>query len=320
MQKFRKLLSFLFVLLLSLSISGAVISSSNVKADDDFIGDLWDFIDDISTDYDDYDYDDYDDYDYSYDDDYNTSSSTGTTNTVNTGSGITKDNPQSGYTAMVYDLAGLMSQTECKTLLEEVYQYTEFGDMVVLTTNENPYGNSESATDAYCEAFYQKYSKKANCVIFCIDMRTRYILVYSAGSVVEDNLTRSKCDTITDNVYSYASDKDYYQCASKAYDQIGRVLQGMYIAQPMKVVSNLFIAFVVGFVIMYLIAVGKSKVSKTSDSELLKYAAVSFNANNPNDVVTGTTKTYVPRSSGSGGGRSGGGGGGHSHSSGGHRF
>ena len=318
MQKFRKIVSFLLVLLLSLSISGAVISSSQVKAD--VIPELWDLFDDLTEDDYDYDYDDYDDYDYSYDDDYNTSSGTQTTTAVNTGSGITKENTQYGYTAMVYDLAGLMSQTEVKALLDEIYEYTEFGDMVVLTTNENSYGNSESATDSYCEAFYQKFSKKDNCVIFCIDMKTRYILVYSAGSVVEDNLTRSKCDTITDNVYKYASDKNYYQCASSAYDQIGRVLNGMHIAQPMKVVSNLFIAFVVGFVIMYLIAVGKSKVSKTSDSELLKYAAVSFSANNPRDDVTGTTKTYVPRSSGSSGGGRSGGGGGHSHSSGGHRF
>ena len=80
----------------------------------------------------------------------------------------------------------------------------------------------------------------------------------------------------------------------------------------------MFIAFVVGFVIMYLIALGKSKVRKTSDSEMLKYAAIRFAANNPKDIITGTTKTYCPRSSGSGGGRSGGGGGG--HSSGGHRF
>jgi len=317
-QKFRKVLCFILVLLLSISVFGNVIATKPAKANDLF-DDIWDavFEDDSYDDdyYDDYDYDDTD-----ISDPNNDSSDTKTTSAVNTGTGITKDNVQSGYTAFVYDLAGLMSQTEARTLLDEIYQYTEFGDMVVLTTNENSYGNSQSATDQYCEAFYQKYSKKANCVIFIIDMKTRYILVYSAGTVVEDNLTSSKCDTIADNVYSYASDKEYYQCASKAFDQIGRVLQGMHIAQPMKVVSNLFIAFGIGFVIMYLIAVFKSSVNKTSDSELLKFAAASFNANNPRDVVTGTTKTYCPRSSGSSGGRSGGGGGGHSHSSGGHRF
>ena len=71
---------------------------------------------------------------------------------------------------------------------------------------------------------------------------------------------------------------------------------------------------------MYLVALGKSKVSTTSDSEMLKYAAISFAANNTKDVVTGTTKTYCPRSSGGSGGRSGGGGGFHGGGGGGHRF
>ena len=316
MQKFRKILCVILTLLLAVSFFCTAIISKPAKADDLF-DDLWDTI-----------FED-DDYDYDYDDEYEVkddvtrdsdSSSSSQPSAVNTGTGIKKDNTQTGFAAMVYDLAGLFSQTEANSLLDNIYQYTEFGDMVVLTTNENNFGNSESATDEYCEAFYQKYSKKSDCVIFCIDMKTRYLLVYSAGPVVEDNLTASKGDSITDNVYSYASDKQYYQCALKAYEQIGKVLNGMHIAQPMKVASNLFIAFVIGFVIMYLVALGKSKVGKTSDSELLKYAAINFAANNPTDVVTGTTKTYCPRSSGSSGGRSGGGGGGHSHSSGGHRF
>ena len=310
MQKFRKKIGFVLTLLLTFSVIFTAINLKPAKAEDLF-DDLWDTV---------FNDDEYDD-DYYEEEKNEISSNSQTSPAVNTGSGITKENSQTHFSAMVYDLAGLMSQTETKTLLEDIYQYTEFGDMVVLTTNENSYGNSESATDKYCEAFYQKYSKKSDCVIFCIDMKTRYILVYSAGSVVEKNLGRAKCDTIADNVYTYASDKQYFQCATKAYEQIGKVLNGMHIAQPMKVVSNLFIAFVAGFVIMYLVALSKSKVGKTSDDELLKYVATNFTANNPTDVVTGTTKTYCPRSSGSSGGRSGGGGGGgHSHSSGGHRF
>ena len=322
MQKFRKLIGLVLALLLSVSLFSAVISPLTAKAD---LLDLWDLVDDLNEDDDDY-YDDEDAYldsEDGYDDEvykYQDTLDPGNTTTTGVAYQETKTNNVSGYTAFLYDNAGLFAQTEARTLLNEIYQYTEYGDMVVLTTNENPYGNSESATDQFCEAFYQQYSKKDNCVIFIIDMKTRYLLVYSAGDVVEDNLTASKCSTITDNVYSYASDKDYYRCASEAYIQIGKVLAGMHIAQPMKVVSNVFISLVIGFVVMYLVAVGKSSVSKTSDTELLKYAAVNFNAVNPTDTITSTTKTYCPRSSGSSGGRSGGGGGGHSHSSGGHRF
>ena len=230
-----------------------------------------------------------------------------------------KTNGTTQSEARVLDDAGLFKSSEAKAILEEAYNITDYADMYVVTVpkNGNSYGSTESATDRYCDEVYKTVSGANNCVIFCIDMDTRYLLVYSKGQI-ESDLSGSKADTITDNVYSYASDGDYYGCSLKAIEQIGKVLAGMHIAQPMKVASNLFIAFVVGFVIMYLIALGKSKVRKTSDSEMLKFAAIRFAANNPKDIITGTTKTYCPRSSGGGGGRGGGGGGG--HSSGGHRF
>ena len=243
----------------------------------------------------------------------------------NTVSGIkTKENSTTGYVSGVSDAAGLFRDSEIETLLEEGLKITEHGDIYVITVQENtnPYGDSESATEDYCDYFYNNMTgRKNNCVIFSIDMHTGYVYVYSKGNDVEDTLTSSKSRTITDNVYSYAADSDFYQCAFEALDQIHRVLENMHIAQTMMVVSNIFIAAVSGFVIMYLVALSKSKASKPSDDEMLKYAMVRFDAQNPKDTVTGTTKTYCPRSSGGGGSR---GGGGHSfgggHSGGGHRF
>ena len=232
-----------------------------------------------------------------------------------------EENSKTGYGAMVYDGAELFRDSEIDALLDEAYKLTEYADVFVVTVakGENTHGSTESATKKYGDDLYLKYSNQDSCIMFIIDMHTRYIYVYRYGKA-EKTLTSGKCDSITDNLYDYASDKEYYLCASKALDQIEKVLTGQRIAQPMKVASNLFIAFVVGFVIMYLIALGKSKVRKTSDSEMLKYAVIRFAANNPKDIVTGTTKTYCPRSSG--GGRSGGGGGGgfHGGGGGGHRF
>lgn len=250
-------------------------------------------------------------------------------NGESTVSGIkTKENSTTGYVSGVSDAAGLFRDSDIDSLLEEGLSITEHGDMYVITVQENtnPYGDSESATEEYCDYFYNNMTdKKGNCVIFSIDMHTGYVYVYSKGSAIEDNLTSSKCRTITDNVYDYAADGDFYKCAYEAVDQIHRVLENMHIAQTMMVLSNIFIAAVSGFVIMYMVALSKSKASKPSDDEMLKYAMVRFDAQNPKDIVTGTTKTYCPRSSGSssgGGHRSGGGG--HSfgggHSGGGHRF
>ena len=233
------------------------------------------------------------------------------------------ENSKTGYGAMVYDGADLFDEDgQIDALLDKAYSLTEYGDVFVVTvaSGENPYGKNESSTKKFGDDLYLTYSNQNSCIMFIIDMHTRYIYVYRYGKV-ESTLTSGKCDSITDNLYDYASDKEYYLCASKALDQIGKVLAGQHIAEPMKVVSNLFIAFVIGFVVMYLIALSKSKVGKPSDEEMLKYAAISFAANNPSDVVTGTTKTYCPRSSGSGrGGRSGGGGGFRGGGGGGHRF
>jgi uncharacterized protein len=299
-----------------------IIPENNVHAD------LIDFVlDEIENDlfYDDEDYDDED-----YDDEDIKSKPTDSSNknisdkTQNTSSDIfnsSKQNSTTGYEAWVYDGAKLFAQTEAKKLLDEAYINTEFCNMFVFTIENNPYGSSQSATDKFCDSLRNEYSQNKECVIFIIDIDSRIILVYSKGNIVEETLNSSKCDTITDNIYDLAHNEKYYDCSSKAIDQINRVLNNLNIPQPMKVVSNLFLALVVGFVIMYLVALGKSKTSKTSDDELLKFAAINFNANNPTDIVTGTTKTYCPRSSGSsGGGRSGGFGGGGGHSSGGHRF
>ncbi len=233
------------------------------------------------------------------------------------------ENTATGYCAFVYDDAELFTKNELNALLDKAYELTDFADTFVVTVQKgnNPYGKTESATKKLGDDIYLEYSNSKNCIMFIIDMHTKYIYVYRYGDDVESNLTSGKCNTITDNVYDYAADGDYYTCASIALDQMSKVLQGQHIAQPMKVASNLFIAFVVGFVVMYLVALSKSKVGKTSDEEMLKYAAISFAANNPSDVITGTTKTYCPRSSGSGGGHRGGGGGGfHGGGGGGHRF
>lgn len=234
-----------------------------------------------------------------------------------------KENRQTGYAACVLDYAELFKDSEVKALLNKAYDLTDYSDVFVVTVQkgQNSHGTTERATKDFGDEMYLKYSNQDNCIMFIIDMHTRYLYVYRYGDEVESTLTSGKCDSITDNVYEYASDKDYYTCASIALDQMGKVLAGQHIAQPMKVASNLFIAFVIGFVVMYLVALSKSKVGKPSDEEMLKYAAISFAANNPSDVVTGTTKTYCPRSSGSGrGGRSGGGGGFRGGGGGGHRF
>lgn len=238
-------------------------------------------------------------------------------------------NAETGYEDRIYDGAGLFTREELNSLYEQAYAITDYSNIIIATTDYNPYGYSEYSTEyefLYCEALYnQFYGLKANNtyengIVFLIDMHTRWLYIYRDGDV-KSYLTEGKCDSITDNSYSYASDGDYYGCASKVIDQLNSVVQGKAILEPMKIISNLFIGLSLSFLITYFIASSQSKAKLASSQDMLQYSEKSFYATPVVDVITSTSKTYHPRSSGGGGGgHHGGGGGGHHGGGGGHRF
>ena len=238
-------------------------------------------------------------------------------------------NPNTGYEDRIYDEAGLFSKDEINRLYEEAYEITEYSNIVIATINHNPYGYSESSTKyefLYAEGLYDSFyglnsdRKYENGIVFLIDMDTRWLYIYRDGDIT-GYLTEGKCDSITDNAYSYASSGDYYKCASKVIEQLNSVVQGRAIFEPMKLISNLFIGLSLSFLITYLIASAQSKAKLASGSDMLQYAEKSFYSTPVNDVLTSTTKVYCPPSSSSGGGgHRGGGGGGHHGGGGGHRF
>lgn len=261
---------------------------------------------------------DYDNYDY-YDDNYDDYAAEEIPFSY-------KQNSETGNTCYVYDGAGLFSQYDIDRLLNDMYQVSAFADVAVVTTDYNYYGYSETSNvyeKDYCSAFYDAIyqgGKTKDCVVFLIDMHTRWLYLYREGtSEFKGTLTEGKSDSITDNFYSYASDGKYYQCASEVMMQVYKVLDGQLIMEPMKIACNLLIGLSVSFLFTYLIASAKSKIQKPNNDEALKYAVTRFEHSYINDILTNTSKTYCPRSSGSGGGS--GGGGGHSHGGGGgHRF
>ena len=135
------------------------------------------------------------------------------------------------------------------------------------------------------------------------------IYIVSAG----DNyniVTKRKAEIITDNIYRYASREEYYECADKAFEQIGIILDGGKIAEPMRHASNVVISIVLAFFINFFIVLGASKIKKASASEVLKNCDIAFEAGNVSGTKTGTHSVYSPVSESSGGGSSGGGGGG----------
>ena len=82
-------------------------------------------------------------------------------------------------------------------------------------------------------------------------MSIRQLLVGSTDEI-RKTVTQAKCYTITDNVYTYASDKQYARCAETAFNQILRVLKGEKVTGSMKYISNALLALVVALLLAYL--------------------------------------------------------------------
>ncbi|MBQ6843444.1 MAG: TPM domain-containing protein [Agathobacter sp.] len=229
----------------------------------------------------------------------------------------------SGYGVYIEDNANLLTLSEENDLRKTMEPITAHGNVVFLSIDDNP---NYSAED-YAEDYGYAHFGTASYIIVLIDMDYREICVYSDGAIYK-TVTSAYARSITDNIYRYASDGDYYNCAYHAFDQINTLLEGKRIAQPMKYISNALLAIVLALLINYFIVMHVSRSVKASNAELLNGIYTKVDINNPRTEFLHQTKKYSPQSSSSSGarsvGRSGGGfsgGGGGSRGGGGsHRF
>ena len=74
-------------------------------------------------------------------------------------------------------------------------------------------------------------------------------------TVAQYDDTGSYANTITDNIYRYASKEEYYNCAYNAYDHALTLLKGGMISQPMKYISNALIALVSALLLNFMVLV-----------------------------------------------------------------
>jgi len=228
---------------------------------------------------------------------------------------ITEKNSETGYQIILEDDAGLLTEQEKTALIKEMQEITLYGNVAFVTIQRN----EEVSTDRFIQNYYRKQFGEASGIVFLIDMDYRKIWIHSNGRIYQ-TVTSSYANIITDNVYTYASDREYYQCASIAFSQVLSLLKGEKIAQPMKYISNFCLAVVLAFLINYFIVMSYSKSKKSSQRELIHEIPMQFQLNHPKAQFIRQTKHYSPvstRSSSSGGssgggGHSSGGGGGHS--------
>lgn len=223
---------------------------------------------------------------------------------------------ESVYDVIIEDEADLITDEEEDMLSFLMEDIAVYGNVAFKTVDEN-----DTTTERYIEDYYSTLFGSKSGIVFMIDMDNRNIWIYCDGDIY-DVIRSDDADTITDNVYTYASDGNYFACAYEAFSQALTLLEGYKIARPMKYISNAILAAVLALMINYFVVKAMSLSTKPGEKELLDATRHKYEFTNINTEHVNTTRTYSPQSSGSsgGGGRSGGGGGGRSGGGGGHRF
>ena len=208
------------------------------------------------------------------------------------------------YKIVIDDMADLLTEEEEEKLIDDMRPMTEYGNAIFVSVNVNNY-----SADSFARSYYHDNYGTNNGSLFLVDMDNREIYIFSDGYNY-NVITNSKAYIITDNIYRYASNEEYYDCASVAFSQMSTLLSGGKILEPMRHISNGFVAIVVSFFTTFLIVLGSSGIKKAKYNEIINNSEVSFSATNVTGVKTGTHRVYSPVSESSGGGSSGGGGGG----------
>lgn len=225
----------------------------------------------------------------------------------------TYTNTDTSYQCLIEDDANLLTQSEEEALLEDMMPITGYGNVAFKSIDYNA-----TTTESYIKSYYRQAFGTSSGTVFLIDMDNRNIWIFSDGKIYR-TITQSYANTITDNVYTYATKGDYYSCASKAFGQMYDLLEGRRIAQPMKYISNALLALVFALLGNYIRLRIYTRKTKANTAQLVKKMDHHVKYNYQNSVLLHTKRIYDPPSSDSGssggsssGGGSSGGGGGHS--------
>ncbi len=222
----------------------------------------------------------------------------------------------------IADNASLLDSSEEQELYSYLESLNSDINYVVVTDDSGMYGyDVDSRLEYYYTSVYSSYS---DGIAFMVDMYSREIYISGYGNV-QNQITSADALDITDNVYSYASNGDYYNCIYKAMVQADTLVNEGFILRPMRIIVSLLLAIILGFLTTFFIAMNDRKKHKKDDkSDVIIMTGAS---------IAGASAIYdtvrIRRSSsggghgggfsGGGGGFSGGGGGG-GHSGGGHSF
>ena len=233
------------------------------------------------------------------------------------GEDLQETNEETGYRLVIHDEGGLLDPAETEGVLETMRPILQYANAGFLTYP--PGGNRTNSATKAQEWGDRIFGYNTRFTVFIIDMTNRHLDIY-ASRPLSGILTAAEENTISDNVYRYASREDYAGCARETFRQIASVLQGEKLRTPMKYASNALLAVIMAVLAAFLLISGWIRKEQAVSMPTVIKAAGAGAAT----VILGSTlKKVVHHESSSGGGHGGGfggGGGGGGGSSGGHGF
>ena len=223
---------------------------------------------------------------------------------------LTKTNEETGYIAVIDDSALLLDAAEYSDVMNTMMGITDYCNVGLYTYH----GESREYVGDKAKEWANRVFT-GHCTLFMIDMTTRQIMLWSSDDM-RKTITQTKGNIIVDNVYIYASDKQYARCAMTAFNQTLRVLKGETVTGPIKYISNALLAVVAALLLAYLL------ISTRHEQEVKVSLPEIITATAGMGAVIGAKKLSrkVHHSSSSGGGSHGGFGGGGGFSGGGGGF
>lgn len=245
------------------------------------------------------------------------------------------ENDDTGYTAIVNDEGDVLDSSSERDLMKEMRDITDYGNVCFLSVVAKGYADDDVAREL-ADAYYQDEfgtddglivaivldgDRKGGCTVWLEAYGGVYQVINSSYALtITDNAvseTRSKAHG--SDYYGYDGTRNYYGYASVCMEQALRVLAGQKIAQPMKYVTSALLAMILAVMINFIVVRAVNTARVPSKDEMLKGLYSQCMLNEPQMILTNTTKVYDPPSSSGGGGGGHGGGGGGGHGGGGHR-
>ena len=227
-------------------------------------------------------------------------------------------NVVTGYEAVVSDDAGLLSDSEIRSVLTTMYPITEYANVAFVTYDAS--GTDGRSVLVKAKLFGERHFGSDPYTVFMIDMKTRRLGIHSSDIIYKTVLTTAKANTITDNVYTYATRREYAECANEAFREILQVMEGRSVNESMKIISNIFLALICAILLTYMLIAGRMRNEQETTMQTMTKvvgagAATAVTAHTLRKVVH-----HQHSSGGHGGGGFGGGGGGGSGGGGSHGF